>query len=342
MDSESISRILIVAIIANLAVMVLLVVPALRRRRRDHGHAIAASAGSNGGVIASAVLAERLAAVAGPRSAMGAVPTTGADAGGPEFGSPDVAPIGAPGSTIDHISGADQTDMHANDAETQDTADDETQVARPRRFTMPADDDRATDAIEAFLSGSRRPDRDNLDRRRSADEQEGRADDLVDPVTGLDSQFSWSRAVASEQARSARYGRPATVVIAELDGLDVLAGRFGEVAADRLIPPVADAIRRNARSADRVARLGPARFGVLLAETDEVRAINYVERVRAACDRWLEASAVAVRLSVGWASSDIDGDLGTAVRKAEDRMHREQRRAAPWRPAITGPDPTEA
>ena len=147
-------------------------------------------------------------------------------------------------------------------------------------------------------------------------------------------------AITIEEARSGRYGRPVSVVIAELDGLDKLAELFGAEVADRLIPPVADALRRSARAADRVARLSHTRFGVLLVETDEIRAINYVERVRAACDRWLEASAIALRLSIGWASPATDGDLRSAVRIAEERMHREQRRPAPWRPAaaaVLGP-----
>ena len=139
-------------------------------------------------------------------------------------------------------------------------------------------------------------------------------------------------AIAIEEARSGRYGRPVSVVVAELDGLDKLAELLGADVADKLIPPVAEALRKSARAADRVARLSHNRFGVLLVETDEVRAINYVERVRSACDTWLEASAIAVRLSIGWASPATDGDLRSAVRIAEHRMHREQRRPAPWRP----------
>ncbi len=154
----------------------------------------------------------------------------------------------------------------------------------------------------------------------------------IDLETGLDNQLSWSMAITIEEARSGRYGRPVSIVVAELDGLDKLAELFGAEVADRLIKPVADALRSNARAADRVARLSHTRFGVLLVETDEIRAINYVERVRSACDRWLEASAIALRLSIGWASPATDGDLKSAVRIAEDRMHREQHRPAPWRP----------
>ena len=164
---------------------------------------------------------------------------------------------------------------------------------------------------------------------------EGVLEPSIDLETGLDSPLTWAMAITIEEARSGRYGRPVSVVVAELDGLDRLSELFGAEVADKLIPPVADALRRSARAADRVARLSHARFGVLLVETDEVRAINYVERVRAACDGWLEASAIALRLSIGWASPATDGDLRSAVRIAEERMHREQRRPAPWRPAVT-------
>jgi diguanylate cyclase (GGDEF)-like protein len=163
---------------------------------------------------------------------------------------------------------------------------------------------------------------------------DGFPEPTIDPETGLESPLSWSMAITIEEARSGRYGRPVSVVIAELDGFERLTELFGAEAADRLIPPVADALRRNARAADRVARLSRMRFGILLVETDEIRAINYVERVRSACDRWLEASAIALRLSIGWASPATDGDLRSAVRIAEDRMHREQHRPAPWRAAV--------
>lgn len=164
----------------------------------------------------------------------------------------------------------------------------------------------------------------------------------IDPATGLDSPLSWAMAIAIEEARSGRYGRPVSVVIAELDGLERLSELFGADVADRLIPPVGDALRRSARAADRVARLSHTRFGVLLVETDEIRAINYVERVRSACDGWLEASAISLRLSIGWASPATDGDLRSAVRIAEDRMHREQHRPAPWRQAVAATPGTTA
>lgn len=152
--------------------------------------------------------------------------------------------------------------------------------------------------------------------------------DDTDPLTGLPDATAFSRLVAEEDARLARYHHPATVVIFELDGLERLVDRLGTDAGDRVVPAVADSIRRLARSADHVARLGPGRFAALLPETDEITAINYIERVRRACDLWLESGAMALRLAIGWAGSAGDPPLPDAQRLATDRMYAEVRRNA--------------
>ena len=122
-----------------------------------------------------------------------------------------------------------------------------------------------------------------------------------------------------------RYRRPVTVVVAEIDGLSRLVDRFGAEPARRVLPAVGDAMRRHARRTDQVAHVGGGRFLVLLPETDEVAAINYVERVRMACERWLESGAVALHLAIGWASPTQVGEVDTAMRVAEERMYAERR-----------------
>jgi diguanylate cyclase (GGDEF)-like protein len=150
----------------------------------------------------------------------------------------------------------------------------------------------------------------------------------VDALTGLLDHASFTRLVAAEDLRVQRYHRPATIVIFELDGLDRLIDRLGPEAADRVVPALADTMRRLARVTDQLARLAPSRFGVLLPETDEVAAINYVERVRRACELWLESGAIALSLAAGWAGTAGDPTLLEALRLATDRMYIELRREA--------------
>jgi diguanylate cyclase (GGDEF)-like protein len=159
----------------------------------------------------------------------------------------------------------------------------------------------------------------------------GAADDAQaasDALTGLLSASRWGRIVADEDARVRRYRRPATIVMIELDGLERLTARLGDAAGERLVPAVADTIRRLAREADFVARVSDGRFAVLLPETDEIQAINYVERVRRTCDLWLESGAVALRLAMGWASASGDDSLLDAGRIATERMYAEVHRNA--------------
>ena len=149
----------------------------------------------------------------------------------------------------------------------------------------------------------------------------------TDPTTGLDLASTWARWLSEEDARFQRFHRPATIVLVELAGLDRLAERLGDDAAQRLIPPIASTMQRLSRATDHIARLGPARFGAVLTETDEVRAINYIERIRTACDLWLEAGAVTLRLSIGWAEIGTNQPTAVALQEAERRLFAERQRA---------------
>lgn len=167
------------------------------------------------------------------------------------------------------------------------------------------------------------------------------SDSATDALTGLLTPPAWARIISDEEARIRRYHRPATVVLIEIEGLERLTSRLGPSSVERIVPAVADTLRRGAREADHVARLATGRFAVLMPETDEVLAINYVERVRTACDLWLESGAVSLRLAVGWASSTSDGSLVDAEALATDRMYAELRRAARNSAPPSGPTPSD-
>jgi len=342
----------LIAVVANLVIMGLLVVYVVRQRRADErsrnrsataatgggatpGGGVTAGGGATPGEQPPAKASGTAAATIGAATAVGPVivSSTAADDEVQDEKPPVVTtPSGQVG---EDRPGTDGTDMDEGMYDLAGDPNDEGGVVRPRRFTLPPVEDPRGGAFAAYLASGGHDDDEPaaipIEPDYAPAPTHGSNGVLTDPATGVDNTRAWARSLSEEAARSARYGRPVTVVIAEIDGLDRLAERFGTESADRLVPPVADALRRNARAADRVARLSGSRFGVLLTETDEVRAINYVERVRAACDRWLEAGAVAVRLSIGWASPPAGSDLAAAVHEAEERMYREQRRAAPWR-----------
>jgi GGDEF domain-containing protein len=147
---------------------------------------------------------------------------------------------------------------------------------------------------------------------------------LVDPATGLGTAVAWELWLADEDPRERRYRRPTTIVLAELDGLDAFVAVHGPGVADRAAAMIGTAFRANVRTSDRAAVLGPGLFAVLLTETDEIRAVNFVERVRGTCEDWLAVNAPGVGIAFGWASPEGDGVAGARLR-AQERLIRERR-----------------
>lgn len=141
-----------------------------------------------------------------------------------------------------------------------------------------------------------------------------------DPLTGLEGPDAWQRMLVAEVARSARYGRPLTIVVLEVEGAMEVGEELGGDAGRHLLHEVAQALRHESRASDTVFRVGVTRFGVILSETDERAAVNYVERVRASVLPDLPMLEGALRLSFGWASPLSGDSADVLVRRADHRM----------------------
>ena len=145
-----------------------------------------------------------------------------------------------------------------------------------------------------------------------------------DTITGTDGPRFWDRMISTEGARSRRYGRPITVAFAEFIGLDRLSRQWGPDVGERALVLAARTLGKEIRSSDHIARLEEVRFGILLTETSEIAAINFIERARASCEREL-ATAEVVQVAFGWASPAPKGELTEAVTIALDRLAAEVR-----------------
>jgi hypothetical protein len=190
---------------------------------------------------------------------------------------------------------------------------------RPRRFVVRhADEQRVTEKIEEFLSGPR-------SRQRTGGRGPApapRADQA------LDTRTDFFAAVQREAARAERYARPATVVAVEFTveeptriGPSAHAARRDLTEqVDRLAGPIGYTLRREARGTDRIARVAPNRFHVLLPETSERAARGYVERARHACEVWFAGAAIPVRLRIEAASTARDRTLTEALAVVDERL----------------------
>jgi len=183
---------------------------------------------------------------------------------------------------------------------------------RPR-FVLPAEhhDERVGEVIEAFLDGP--PER---SRRRSRTRALPRRDKLraVRKPTPMDTRNDWEVALRQEDARLARYGRPACVLVIRL--CVPIPGTEDRYAV-RIGPIVRDLVRET----DRVTRAAADRFHVLMPETEETEADVVGERVREAC-AGLMWRGVGTELEIRVASvSPGSGDtLHDALREAQEAV----------------------
>jgi GGDEF domain-containing protein len=203
--------------------------------------------------------------------------------------------------------------------------------ARSRRFALPQEhgsDDRAVEAIEAFIEGpSVRRHRPPVKRRArkgypntgsaqppkqvaavvvatEPDPRRGVAVHRPVDIRTLPGRLEFAAALERESLRAARYGRPACVAIVEL-----VAERQNhqvDIWLRSLAGPVSRTLRQEARSTDLVARMASARFQVLLPETAETGAGRFAERISSACQTSIDATGapIAVRVTVAVATPD--------------------------------------
>ncbi len=141
-----------------------------------------------------------------------------------------------------------------------------------------------------------------------------------DPLTGLEGPDFWQRVLVSETARAYRYKRALTVVVIELAGLEDLEKTWGIDVARHAVREAAQCLRRTSRTSDYCTRIDTGSFGVILTETDEIAAINFVERVREAGPRSMPRGGEQLRFTFGWASPKPGESADAVVRRATDRL----------------------
>ena len=156
------------------------------------------------------------------------------------------------------------------------------------------------------------------DTRRRAERAE--LDSRTDPMTGVLNRRGWELAMEQEQARIARTGSSAAVVLVDLDGLKRLNDSEGHDAGDALIRRLARVLSTQIRARDVVGRLGGDEFAMLLGGVEHNLAAQVVERIRAA----LASARVEATLTWSWAG--VLGSLDEALAEADALLIEHKRR----------------
>jgi two-component system, cell cycle response regulator len=101
-----------------------------------------------------------------------------------------------------------------------------------------------------------------------------------DDMTGLLNRVFGMETLSREFARSARTGRPISIVLADLDQFKAISNLYGHVAADRALVQTAKRLSSKLRLYDVLVRYGRKEFLAVLYECDAPDAEKIAERLR--------------------------------------------------------------
>jgi diguanylate cyclase (GGDEF)-like protein len=142
--------------------------------------------------------------------------------------------------------------------------------------------------------------------------QEAQRLSVTDPLTGL-WNFRYFQLQADRELESAaRFERPLSLLIIDLDHFKTINDRFGHQVGDDVLVEVARRIQAATRVPDVVARYGGEEFVVLLPGTDAVGAVATAERIRQA----VSASKVTITTAQDIAPMAVSCSIGVAEHPA--------------------------
>ena len=164
--------------------------------------------------------------------------------------------------------------------------------------------------------------------------QEAQRLSVTDPLTGL-WNFRYFQLQADRELESAaRFERPLSLLIIDLDHFKTVNDRFGHQVGDDVLVEVARRIQAATRVPDVVARYGGEEFVVLLPGTDAEGAVATAERIRSAVGESKVAittaqdiAPIAVTCSIGVAEHPAHGTtVAGLLRSADSAMYQAKTR----------------
>lgn len=142
-----------------------------------------------------------------------------------------------------------------------------------------------------------------------------------DGLTGLYDKTTFGRLLADELQRQARFGRPVTLILCDIDKFKNLNDTFGHADGDAVLAQVAEIIAIQARSTDICGRFGGEEFGVFLPEVGVQAGQLLAERIRATVASTFAETPYKTTISLGVAAAQPGVSADDLVRAADAALY---------------------
>ena len=152
----------------------------------------------------------------------------------------------------------------------------------------------------------------------------------TDPLTALFNRRYFSHVLDGQVKHAARYSRPFSLVLIDLDYFKQVNDDYGHAVGDRLLVETATILRENCRINDIVSRIGGEEFTLILPETGLENAFKTCEKLRQSFEyhkfRIDELNSIQITISLGiceWQNSQDSAEVmlqkvDKALYKAKD------------------------
>jgi diguanylate cyclase (GGDEF)-like protein len=149
---------------------------------------------------------------------------------------------------------------------------------------------------------------------------------IIDALTDIHNKRSLLEFLDRELARSARYGRPLSLLMFDIDHFKAINDDMGHLAGDFTLRELAARIKARIRKEELFARYGGEEFAVVLPETTTAGAVILGERLRVMVSeqpfRW-EGRSIPLTISLGVATTGGEETLVPAdlIRQADAKLY---------------------
>lgn len=143
-----------------------------------------------------------------------------------------------------------------------------------------------------------------------------------DPLTGLYNRRALSTHLKQWAAWSARYGRPLTLLLIDVDLFKGINDAFGHTFGDTALTAIANAIDGATRAADLVVRYGGDEFAVVSPETGTPESAELIDRIITAVRELAlvdhRGKRAMITVSVG--AAVVSDEPGSSPRSADELL----------------------
>jgi diguanylate cyclase (GGDEF)-like protein len=145
----------------------------------------------------------------------------------------------------------------------------------------------------------------------------------TDDLTGLSNRRHFMQGASEELRRNARYGRPCSVLLGDVDHFKKINDSRGHAIGDAALRHTAAIWRAGLREMDLSGRLGGEEFVALLPETDADAAVTVAERLRRALESQLidTDSPFFCTISIGVAEARPGESIDTVLARADTALY---------------------